>query len=1130
MSFLTTFVSNHMHPRTLRLAFTIHLWLLVSFSFLSAQGVLPIRQDGQWGVIDQSGRVVIEPAYDQLGWPGAGSSLVVQQGNQLGLLTPDGQQLLPAKFEDIQILDDSLFAVLDRGSWTVRNLNNEQVVGPGYEQLRRLGNGHIAYLRQGQWGLVRADGRQIIDPQYDRIERLGNGHFMLRKNAAFGFVKADGTIILDAVAETFELDRDSKMVFYKRGGKWGGVAMSERSSFPAKYETYSRLDEHHILLVSGDRLYVFHRTSGKTSELPIGARPIAFTARAVAYRLGNRIGLVETMGRGELPAEYLELQAFTPNLIRARTATGWGLLTKNGQQVLPFSYDYLGPLEDGLALAYSGGLLGAVGANGNELLAPMYTKIEHKDDQIRAYEGEGNGAALTVFTLGSNGELSEATASEQHFRIRVAGRSNDDQSVSQNTSTADDRILPRHEWFYAADEDRWGLRLRGGQEVIPPTFSRILVDKPLGITLVGLPKSTELDFERTTYRATEVFGLLLNEEGKVVTELNLLHLELDDWRAGNELARCIFENGRYGLIDRQGRIKLRDAAYIGPFSEGLAPISLQGQLTGRIGLPAEQSALPAVATFLRSWLSSVVLKDYTAYDQQFAREAQLRCEACTWGYVSAAGQMAIVPHFDKIVAGFRQGRAIVEMETGQGLIDPSGRFVIEPEYEEIRAISGRGSDLVYRLTRATTQYGLIDTLGLMRLAADYKEIGRVSEGWVGRSQGQTWGFQNMNTQQMLPDTFFQTGQFMDGLAPAKLLPGWTLIDEQGSIIWPDQYYDELGNISEGVVWSRQGNMWSLLDLSGKHLFQLNEAIRAFAFEQGVARVETTEGWGLVDKTGQWVLRPKFQFIHPFQDDGVAIVRMEGFGLIDRSGHLLTNKSYKSMAEFSDGLALVQDQHGYGFIDLGGKEVIACKLGPTRPFSEGLAVFQEYGKCGYLNVNGDRVIAPKYSNCLDFNDGLAVVYETMSQAGLIDSKGREVVEPSLNRLLHFQEGRGLVRDTRKGYYFVAQNASLYDGYYDFARPYAHGVAIVGYGNRIGLINHKGISLIRPKYGEISDFEDGFAEVRIDRLFGLANARGQVLLEPTYDYLEPAEDGLLRIESGDRIGYMDYSGRWIWELQD
>ncbi|MEO0627395.1 MAG: WG repeat-containing protein, partial [Bacteroidota bacterium] len=962
--------------------------------------VLPIRSDGKWGIIDPRGRVLINPQYEQLGWPGAGSSLVVQNGRSLGLLAPDGQQLLPVIYEDIQVLDDSLFAVLDAGSWTVRNLSNQEIVGPGYEQLRRMGDGHIAYLRNGSWGLSRADGAQITRPKYDRIERIENGHFLLRKNGMLGLVSASGDKILEAKASSLEIDTELGMLFYKDGGKWGGRSFVGSLGFSADYDAYSILDSSHLVLVSGDQLHIYNCSAGQIKSLPIGARPISFSPRAVAYRLGNRIGLVSTIGSGELPNDYVELQAFSANLVRARMGEGWGLLTKTGRTILEFGYDYIGPLENGLAFTYGDGLMGVLGANGQELLAPTYLRIEREGDQIRAYDGEGNGAALTVFSLTANGELTEATGSERHFRIRVSGQNDNQGSARLNLTTRADRILPRHEWFYAAEEDRWGLRLRGGEEVIPPTFSRIFVDAALGITLVGLSKSTELDFERTTYRATEIFGVMLNEEGKVVTELNLLHLELDDWRSGNELARCVFDNGRYGLIDRQGRIRLRDATYIGEFSEGLAPVSLRGRLSGTLEANNRLPVLPGVADYVEAWESTVLLKDYTAYDQRFAREAQLICENCSWGYVSDEGELAIAPRFEGVGQGFKYGRAIVAMESGQGLINRSGDFVLEPVYLNLQAFPGNGDELVYRITQSQELHGLIDTLGHMRLTTTYDGLGEVSSGWVATQQGDTWGYYSLKNGQILPDTFYSAGQFVENLAPVKLLPGWTLINENGQQAWPGLFFDELGSLSEGVIWSRQSNKWKLLNVDGESLFELTDIERAYAFDHGVSRVRTSDGWGLINRTGEWVLRPRYEQIFAFQSNGRAKVELEGqsdrFGLIDINGQLLTTKAYRSMEEFANGLALVHDQNGFGFIDETGREVIPCRLGPTRSFSEGLAVFQEYGKCGYLDVHGNQVIEPKYSNCLDFNGGLAVVYETMSQAGLIDTRGTEVVEPSLNR--------------------------------------------------------------------------------------------------------------------------------------
>ncbi|MEM7575539.1 MAG: WG repeat-containing protein [Bacteroidota bacterium] len=1117
-----------MHPLLLLCILALNL----SFE-LNAQKALPVRENGRWGVINDQGQLLISPQYDLLGWPGAGSSLVVQQAGLLGLIGPDGQQLLPTRYDDIQILDEQLFALLDNSQWSVRNLAGETVVPPGYEQLRRLGPGLIAYRQQTKWGLARADGRQIAAPVYDRIDLLDDNRILVKDEGRFGILQADGLSLLQPSAENFEIDSSHQFLFFRSNGRWGGKPLTGGSGFPAEFENYSWLDDHHLLLVDGDRISVYSTICQQRRQLPMGARPISFTDRMVAFRLGNRVGLLSDCDNTSLPAEFLELQPFSRHLLRARKASGWGLVSLTNEQILAFDFDYISPLGDGLALVFQGGKVGLVNAEGRLVQAAEYARIEQEGDRWQAYNSLENGARVTTLILEEDGSLRESAASSQHFRVQVAGRSPASSTTGVRQSTMATRILPQHEWFYAADQDRWGLRLRGGREVLPPTFSRIEVDRELGITLVGLNKTTEIAFERTTYRANEVFGLLLNDEGKVVTELNLLHLELADWHAGNPLARCIFENGRFGLIDRLGRIVVRDAAYIGDFDEGLAPISLRGRLSGTLEAAANQD-MPLLKDFLRSWQSSVVLKDYTTYDQQFARSARLSCIACIWGYIDNSGQQRISNRFTEPVGAFRQGRAIVRVDNQQGLIDYEGRFVIEPHYEIIEPMLNGNGKLVYRLMEASNRVGLIDTMGRERLAANYRAKGEAVGDWVPVQSQYNWGYYNLKDNRQLADNYLMAGPFNEGLAAVQLPAGWSLINEAGDQVWEAPYYDYLGNVSQGTLWARTAAQWSLVDTSGSTRFTLEEADEAFDFEGQIARVVVEDKVGLVNREGAWVLRPRYPRIDPFQANGRARVRLTGnperYGIIDTNGRLLTTKAYRSIEVFSDGLALVQDQNGYGFIDASGQEVIACQLGPTRSFSEGLAVFQEFGRCGYIDQQGREVVPPRYSNCLDFNGGLAVVYQTMSNAGLIDQSGAEVVEPSLNRLLHFQEGRGLVKDRERGYYFVAQNASLYDGYYDYARPYQFGVAIVGQQDGVGLINHKGIPLIRPKYAAISDFSNGLATVRVDQLYGLADADGRLILPVAYDYLAPASDQSLRVERGNALGYLDFDGKWLWELRE
>ena len=94
-------------------------------------------------------------------------------------------------------------------------------------------------------------------------------------------------------------------------------------------------------------------------------------------------------------------------------------------------------------------------------------------------------------------------------------------------------------------------------------------------------------------------------------------------------------------------------------------------------------------------------------------------------------------------------------------------------------------------------------------------------------------------------------------------------------------------------------------------------------------------------------------------EGLAGVKLGGkFGYIDRTGNIVIRSKYDSVEPFSEGLAKVSviknkqsplkrwfngDDHKYGFIDKNGKPVIECKYDWIDDFSEGLAVASLDGK-------------------------------------------------------------------------------------------------------------------------------------------------------------------------------------------
>ncbi|MBK7408059.1 MAG: WG repeat-containing protein [Saprospirales bacterium] len=81
-----------------------------------------------------------------------------------------------------------------------------------------------------------------------------------------------------------------------------------------------------------------------------------------------------------------------------------------------------------------------------------------------------------------------------------------------------------------------------------------------------------------------------------------------------------------------------------------------------------------------------------------------------------------------------------------------------------------------------------------------------------------------------------------------------------------------------------------------------------------------------------------------------------------------------------------------------------------------------------------------------------------------------------------------------------------------------------------MNQNGVEIIPPKYDRIEHFENGYAKVRIKGFSGLSNLKGELIVQPDYEYISYAGQGLFRVEQGEKIGYFDLSGKWVWGLRE
>lgn len=158
----------------------------------------------------------------------------------------------------------------------------------------------------------------------------------------------------------------------------------------------------------------------------------------------------------------------------------------------------------------------------------------------------------------------------------------------------------------------------------------------------------------------------------------------------------------------------------------------------------------------------------------------------------------------------------------------------------------------------------------------------------------------------------------------------------------------------------------------------------YKFSEDLARFEVDGKWGYMDKKGNIIIEPKFDFAFDFRRDLARVIVDNKYGFIDKKGEYFlkptidANKYY--IGDLDNGFAKIYKDAKVAFINEKGE--IICDFeyynsNDTRAITDNLIVVikREIKKAESLGVydTGER-------------------YEHTDKFGLIDSKGKEVLEP------------------------------------------------------------------------------------------------------------------------------------------
>ncbi len=1108
-------------------SFLIFFILIIIQNTVSAQLVFPVKKGNKWGLVNEKGEYSLAPTYDAIGKFDEFGYAKIQVKENVGLIDTKGNIAVEAIYQDVKMIDSSLFSVQKNGEWTIVNDKNQTILTEAFNLIENIENtDYYKYYWKGKVGLFSKQGQLITKAIYDDISSSKFDRFKIetideKGKSKYGLMNLKGELILPIKYNNIEQEFQN-FIFIHTDKGWGICSDDRKLLTAPKWLSWMKLNDNWLKFANEESVVLFNiqnltlLAEGKYDNF------IPFSDTEVMIRKGRYVGLMDFTGKELLTCTYQEIQPFTATSYRVRQNGKWGIVGLNDTEILKYHYDYIAPLRGSVAGIKHCNSYGIVNIQGEIVVSLEYDRINLEENQAKAYKGE----ALSLFNFNDEGKLQNEHNYKKVGSIKIGRKVRNLRAVR---AINQQQQLMNYEWFHDPMEDRWGLRdITTGAIKIKPTYDMIKVERGLGFTVVGMEVVAPFQIERTEFRIKQAYGIVNNERGLQVTELNMWDIRLSDFKEKNlPVARVVFNNQRQGLMAKNGKILHKNLAFLGEFEDGKARFSGKGILTAT--LKDTDEGLGVLNDYLLDMETIFEMVSVTRYDMEFRDKGKMICKNCVWGFMDTLGRIVIQPQFD-YTRDYLNTVAIAKQKKKWGLIDSTGKTILNFKYNDVQFLENCEDQMV-RVIIQKERIGLIDSSGKMIVPAIYQEVGAVSEDRIAVKRGNLWGFCDKNGNEIIRCQFQAVQMFNEGLAAFKKDRRWGFLDKNGQVIIKN-IYRSVGNFKEGLAAAKLKYDYQYIDNQGniiiKTLFD-----DAKDYKNGIANVKVGKYWGLIDLKGEFIHEPsKYLKLFDFDNNGLAIVQMGNnnryYAVINQAGEKLTKKKYQKILPFSNGFAAVRTDDGYGFINTKGEQIIKNKFNRVAAFSENLSAVQLDGKWGFIDTLGDFILEPVYSDVHSYKNGFAVVYTNYKTSGLANSEGEFTIKPSINRLLGFSEGKAIYRNENYNFSFITEHNKMVKSGFQDAKPYQHGVAIVKQKGRWGLITHQGIEVVPPKYDAISTFENGYAEVKINQFSGIMDLTGKVIVAPDYEYISYWGNGIFRVENGDKMGYFNNEGNWIWAM--
>ena len=287
--------------------------------------------------LNRNVQVKIKNEYEALEYDDINKIVIVQKSGKYGVNDLEGNMILPAQYEDLQVAGKIINATKE-GRNLVFDSNGNLQKDAKYTMVlpTESENYFITATENGKYGLVDNNNDVLIDNKYDYIEYAFDNYFIFSNNGRTGVVDNSGNVVVQN-----------------------------------QFDIIQHIHGTHIIQVidsATNKSYILNKNIKPVAEL-IGAH-IYIQENYVKIISNDNVIYLDFEGEIKESSELL-----SNNTIFAKEQDGkWGYVNSNGTAVIDFQYDLAHDINEyGYGAIKSDGKWGVISSDGEFILDPTYS-------------------------------------------------------------------------------------------------------------------------------------------------------------------------------------------------------------------------------------------------------------------------------------------------------------------------------------------------------------------------------------------------------------------------------------------------------------------------------------------------------------------------------------------------------------------------------------------------------------------------------------------------------------------------------------------------------------------------------------------------------------------------------------